>query len=119
MDTTDILQSLLKAAEHCRELLQNNPEDIELRIALTNVYGCLGTRYLDVLAKATSCRNDLKRIADNSSLAELCRPSLEAVKAQLEQQFQGRQDSAGPRRVLPAISGCGKRPVNEQISTGS
>ena len=39
------IEPLLKAAEHCRELLQNNPEDIELRIALTNVYGCLGMRY--------------------------------------------------------------------------
>ena len=36
------IEPLLKAAEHCRELLQNNPEDIELRIALTNVYGRLG-----------------------------------------------------------------------------
>ena len=38
------IEPLLKAAEHCRELLQNNPEDIELRIALTNVYGRLGSR---------------------------------------------------------------------------
>ncbi len=161
------IEPLLNAAEHCRELLQNNPEDIELRIALTNVYGRLGTRYfslgqsaeeatafvralqlwespsprvaahpnfrywlgtthywrgglalrqeetalgyqwllsadeiweqlgeeqpdnLDVLTKATGCRYDLKRITDNSSLAEACRPSLEALKAQLEQQFQG------------------------------
>ena len=39
------IEPLVKAAEHCRELLQNNPEDIELRIALTNVYGRLGSRY--------------------------------------------------------------------------
>ena len=42
------IEPLLKAAEHCRELLQNNPEDTELRIALTNVYGRLGTRYFSL-----------------------------------------------------------------------
>jgi tRNA A-37 threonylcarbamoyl transferase component Bud32 len=40
------IEPLLKAAEHCRELLENNPEDTELRIALTNVYGRLGNALL-------------------------------------------------------------------------
>ncbi len=159
---------------------ESNPEDIELRIALTNVYGRLGTRYsslgesaeeasafvralqlwespsprvaahpdfrywlattrywrgslalrqeeialgyqwllsadeiweqlgeeqpdnLDVLAKATLCRNDLQRITDMSSLAEVCRPSLEALKARLEQQFQESSSNPAllPNRVL-------------------
>ena len=174
------IEPLLKAAEHCRELLQNNPEDIELRIALTNVYGRLGSRYyslgqsaeeattfvcalqlwespsprvaahpdfrywlattrswrgglalhqeesalgyrwllsadeiweqleeeqpdnLDVLAKATSCRYDLQRITNIGSLAEVCRPSLEVLKARLEQQFQGSSSNPAPppNRVL-------------------
>jgi tetratricopeptide (TPR) repeat protein/tRNA A-37 threonylcarbamoyl transferase component Bud32 len=169
------VEPLLNAAEHCRELLESNPEDIELRIALTNVYGRLGTRYsslgrsaeeatafvralqlwespsrrvaahpefrywlattrywrgslalrkeesalgyqwllsadeiweqledeqpdnLDVVKKATSCRYDLKRITESSSLAEMCRPPLEAMKARLEQQFQ--ESSGNPPRL--------------------
>jgi tetratricopeptide (TPR) repeat protein/tRNA A-37 threonylcarbamoyl transferase component Bud32 len=174
------IEPLLKAAEHCRELLQNDPEDTELRIALTNVYGRLGSRYyslgqsaeessaflravqlwespsprvaahpdfrywlattrywrgtlalrqeetalgyqwllsaeeiweqlgeeqpdnLDILAKATSCCYDLQRITDSSSLAEVCRPSLEALKTRLEQQFQGSSSNPAlpPNRVL-------------------
>ena len=39
------IEPLVKAAERCRELLENNPEDVELRIALTKVYGRLGWRY--------------------------------------------------------------------------
>ena len=42
------------------------------------------------------CRNDLRRITDMSSLAEMCRPSLEALKTRLEQQFQ--QSSSNPAR---------------------
>jgi tetratricopeptide (TPR) repeat protein len=38
-------EPLRKAAKHCQEFLQNNPEDIRLRIALTKVYGSLGIRY--------------------------------------------------------------------------
>jgi tetratricopeptide (TPR) repeat protein len=174
------IEPLVKAAEHCRELLENNPEDIDLRIALTNVYGRLGNRYfslgqsaeeattfvraaelwespsprvashpnfrywlattrdwrgglalrqeetalgcywllsaheiweqlgaeqpdnLEVLAKATFCRYNLQRITDSKSLAEVCRPSLEALKAQLDQQFQASSSNPAllPNRVL-------------------
>jgi tetratricopeptide (TPR) repeat protein len=173
------IEPLLKAAEHCRDLLQKNPEDTELRIALTNVYGRLGTRYaqlgqpveeaavyrqaselwespppqvaaqpeyrywlattrywrgshafdqeeigagyqwylssdavweelaeeqpdnLDILGKGTLCRHDLTRIADMDSFADACRPSLEAVRTQLEQEFHdSRGSAAGPNRTL-------------------
>jgi serine/threonine protein kinase len=37
------IEPLLKAEAHCKRLLQKNPADRGLRIALTNVYGRLGT----------------------------------------------------------------------------
>jgi tetratricopeptide (TPR) repeat protein len=37
--------SLLKAEAHCKTLLQNNPTEIALRIALTKVYGHLAALY--------------------------------------------------------------------------
>jgi len=37
--------ALLKAEAHCKTQLQKNPGDIKLRIALTEIYGCLGTLY--------------------------------------------------------------------------
>jgi tRNA A-37 threonylcarbamoyl transferase component Bud32 len=40
------VEPLLKAADHCKNRLQKNPGDLHLRIALTNVYGSLGTLYL-------------------------------------------------------------------------
>jgi tRNA A-37 threonylcarbamoyl transferase component Bud32/tetratricopeptide (TPR) repeat protein len=40
------VEPLLKAAAHCKNHLQKNPGDLALRIALTNVYGRLGTLYL-------------------------------------------------------------------------
>ena len=40
------VEPLLKAATHCKNHLQRNPGDLALRIALTNVYGRLGTLYL-------------------------------------------------------------------------
>ena len=40
------VEPLLKAAAHCKNRLQKNPGDLQLRIALTNVYGSLGTLYL-------------------------------------------------------------------------
>ena len=40
------VEPLLKAAAHCKSHLQKNPADLQLRIALTNVYGSLGTLYL-------------------------------------------------------------------------
>ena len=39
------IDSLLKAEAHCKNLLQKNPGEITLRIALTEVYGRLGTLY--------------------------------------------------------------------------
>jgi tRNA A-37 threonylcarbamoyl transferase component Bud32 len=39
------VEPLLKAAVHCKKHLQKNPGDLALRIALTNVYGRLGTLY--------------------------------------------------------------------------
>jgi tRNA A-37 threonylcarbamoyl transferase component Bud32 len=39
------VEPLLKAADHCKNRLQKNPGDLHLRIALTNVYGSLGTLY--------------------------------------------------------------------------
>jgi tetratricopeptide (TPR) repeat protein len=39
------IDSLLKAEAHCKNLLQKNPGEITLRIALTKVYGRLGTLY--------------------------------------------------------------------------
>jgi tetratricopeptide (TPR) repeat protein len=39
------IESLLKAEAHCKKLLQKNPGEITLRIALTKVYGRLGTLY--------------------------------------------------------------------------
>jgi tetratricopeptide (TPR) repeat protein len=39
------VEPLLKAAAHCKNRLQKNPGDLQLRIALTNVYGSLGTLY--------------------------------------------------------------------------
>jgi serine/threonine protein kinase len=170
------IEPLLKAAEHCREFLQNNPEDTMLRIALTKVYGTLGARYgqlgqpakqaavleralelwdsqlqpvrthpdyhywlattrfwwgnlafdrqqiaegyrwflfsdevweelteaqpdnRDVLDTAALCRHELKRIAGLSAFAELCRPSLEALKTQLEQRLQ--ESPGGLNRIL-------------------
>jgi serine/threonine protein kinase/tetratricopeptide (TPR) repeat protein len=40
------IEPLIKAADHCKSLLQKNPDDSELRIALSNVFGRLGTLYL-------------------------------------------------------------------------
>jgi tRNA A-37 threonylcarbamoyl transferase component Bud32/tetratricopeptide (TPR) repeat protein len=40
------VEPLLKAATHCKKHLQRNPGNLDLRIALTNVYGRLGTLYL-------------------------------------------------------------------------
>lgn len=39
------VEPLLKAAAHCKIHLEKNPANLQLRIALTNVYGCLGTLY--------------------------------------------------------------------------
>jgi tetratricopeptide (TPR) repeat protein len=39
------IDSLLKAEAHCQNLLHKNPGEIRLRIALTKVYGRLGTFY--------------------------------------------------------------------------
>ena len=39
------IESLLKAEAHCKSLLQKNPGQIPLRIALTRVYGWLGTLF--------------------------------------------------------------------------
>jgi tRNA A-37 threonylcarbamoyl transferase component Bud32/tetratricopeptide (TPR) repeat protein len=40
------VEPLLKAAAHCKRQLQKNPSALRLRFALTNVYGRLGTLYL-------------------------------------------------------------------------
>jgi serine/threonine protein kinase/tetratricopeptide (TPR) repeat protein len=40
------IELLRKAEEHCRTLMDKNPDDKGIRIALTNVYGRLGTLYL-------------------------------------------------------------------------
>jgi tetratricopeptide (TPR) repeat protein len=37
------VSTLLKAEAHCKTLLQKNSGDLKLRIALTEIYGCLGT----------------------------------------------------------------------------
>ena len=39
------VEPLLKAAAHCKNHLQKDPGNLQLRIALTKVYGCLGTLY--------------------------------------------------------------------------
>jgi tRNA A-37 threonylcarbamoyl transferase component Bud32 len=39
------VEPLLKAAAHCKNYLEKNPGNLQLRIALTNVYGRLGTLY--------------------------------------------------------------------------
>jgi eukaryotic-like serine/threonine-protein kinase len=40
------VEPLLKAAAHCKTHLQKNPGDLALRIALTKVYGAVGTLYM-------------------------------------------------------------------------
>jgi tetratricopeptide (TPR) repeat protein len=40
------VEPLLNAATHCKNHLRKSPGDLDLRIALTNVYGRLGTLYL-------------------------------------------------------------------------
>jgi serine/threonine protein kinase/tetratricopeptide (TPR) repeat protein len=40
------IELLRKAEEHCRTLMDKNPDDKGIRIALTNVFGRLGTLYL-------------------------------------------------------------------------
>jgi serine/threonine protein kinase len=51
------IEVLRKAEAHCRTLMDKNPEDRATRIALTNVYGRLGTLYLQrgQRAEATTC----------------------------------------------------------------
>jgi serine/threonine protein kinase len=39
------MEPLIQAAQHCTSLLEKNPDDVDLRIALSNVYGRLGTEY--------------------------------------------------------------------------
>jgi tetratricopeptide (TPR) repeat protein len=40
------IEPLLKAEEHCKQLLEKDPTDTSIRIALTNVYGRLGRLYI-------------------------------------------------------------------------
>jgi serine/threonine protein kinase len=51
------IELLRKAEEHCRTLMDKNPDDKGIRIALTNVYGRLGTLYLQrgQSAEAAAC----------------------------------------------------------------
>ena len=72
---------------------------------------------LDVLAKATSCRYDLQRITNIGSLAEVCRPSLEALKAQIGatipgilQQPGSAAESGAPQAIGLDLPGAGQRP---------
>jgi serine/threonine protein kinase len=45
LQTGPRIEPLLKAEVHCQRLLQRNPTDLGLRIALTSIYGRLGTAY--------------------------------------------------------------------------
>jgi serine/threonine protein kinase len=42
------VESLLNAEAHCTSLLQKNPDEIKLRIALTRIYGGLGAEYVQL-----------------------------------------------------------------------
>jgi serine/threonine protein kinase/tetratricopeptide (TPR) repeat protein len=55
-------EPLTKAAQHCRSLLQKRPGDLDVRIALTNVYGRLGTLHLHrwQLDEMASCFRDAR-----------------------------------------------------------
>jgi serine/threonine protein kinase len=46
LQTGPRIEPLLKAEAHCQRLLQRHPTDMGLRIALTSIYGRLGTVYV-------------------------------------------------------------------------
>jgi tRNA A-37 threonylcarbamoyl transferase component Bud32/tetratricopeptide (TPR) repeat protein len=51
------IDSLLKTEAHCKNLLRKNPDEFTLRIALTKVYGRLGTLYGERGQKAEADAN--------------------------------------------------------------
>jgi predicted Ser/Thr protein kinase len=54
------IEPLLKAEAHCKSLIERDPRDMAMRIALTNVYGRLGTLYVQRdhrMEATTSFRN--------------------------------------------------------------
>lgn len=59
-------EPLLKAEAHCKNLLRKSPDNYELRVALTNVYGRLGTLYLHRghRSEADACFQNAQRLWD-------------------------------------------------------
>jgi serine/threonine protein kinase len=61
---SDIVDSMLNAEAHCKNLLEKNPDEIKLRIALTRIYGGLGGQYVQLgqAAKASANYRQAQRL---------------------------------------------------------